>query len=87
MAIDVKTLKKLEPLPAAVGAESLSDDSRLVVLVKLRKGARPPSYLAARARMGDQIFSAEISARDLARVEADPSVESVSVSRKLQLID
>ena len=86
MAVDLKSLKKLESLPASL-CEPRSDDDRLVVLVKLRTGANQPSYLTPRAHMGPQIFSAEISAGDLPRMESDSSIESVSVTRRLPLIE
>jgi len=86
MAVDFKSLKKLESLPASALAQPRGDDDRLVVLVKLRKGATKPSYISPRAHMGPQIFSAEIRASELARIESDPTIESVSISQRLPLI-
>ncbi len=87
MAVDLKSLKKLESLPASALSEPRSDSDRLVVLVKLREGAHQPSYISPRAHMGPQIFSAEICAGDLQRMESDPSIESVSVTQRLPLIE
>jgi hypothetical protein len=85
MAIDFKSLKKLESLPASVQA-GIGNDERLVVLVKLREGASRPSYIVPRAQMGPDIFSAEIRAVDLSRIESDAAVESVSLSRQMPYI-
>jgi hypothetical protein len=84
--MDLKSLKKLESVPASAEA-SRSDDERLLVLVKLHKGAARPGYISPRAEMGPQIFTAEISAGQLASIEADPAIESVSISRRLPLIE
>ena len=84
--MDLKSLKKLESLPASA-ATSRGEDERLLVLVKLHKGAKRPSYIAARAQMGPEIFSAEIEAGQLARIQADPAIESVSISRQLPLVE
>lgn len=86
MAIDFKSLKKLESLPASALAEPRGDDDRLVVLVKLREGATRPSYILPRANIGPEIFSAEIRASELPRIESDPTIESVSISQRLPLI-
>lgn len=87
MPVDLKSLKNLEALPASSLAEPRGDDDRLLVVVKLRAGGRAPAYVSPRAQMGPQIFSAEIRAGELPRITSDPAVESVSVSRKLPLID
>ena len=84
--MDLKSLKKLESMPASAGV-SRGDDERLLVLIKLREGAARPGYISPRAEMGPQIFSAEINAGQLARIESDPAIESVSVSRRLPLIE
>ena len=82
MPIDLRSLKKLDfsaaPAPAA--------GERMVVLVKLREGAARPAYLAARGEFAGNLFSAEVSAEDMAKLEADPAVESVALSRKLPVI-
>lgn len=81
MAIDLKKLRKLESLPASEFVRSRQEDERLVVLVKLRAGSARPEYVAPRGRISDRIFSVEIRAGELRRLEADPAVESVSMSR------
>jgi hypothetical protein len=84
--VDLKSLKKLEPMPASSGV-SRADNERLLVLVKLREGAARPAYISPRAEMGPQIFSAEITAGQLASIESDPAIESVSISQRLPLIE
>jgi hypothetical protein len=86
MAIDPKSLKKLESFPAAAQAMPRDEKERLLVLVRLRDGGRRPDYVISRADVGPQIFSAEISVGDLRRLEADPDVEAVSISRRIPLM-
>ena len=87
MAVDLKSLKKLEALPPAAMAGAPGDDDRFMVLVKLREGAKQPAYILSRAKMGAKIFTGEILAKDLMRIDSDPDIVSVSLSRPLPLID
>jgi hypothetical protein len=87
MPFDFKSLKKLETLPPSAQSGELEDDRRLLVLLKVRESRSPPAYVTPRAQMGPQIFSAEIKASDLKTLESDPDVESVSISKKLPLIE
>jgi hypothetical protein len=80
MNIDLKSLRKLESLPTAQVADG---DAPLLVLVKLRDGAACPDYVTLRAGVSACMFSAEITAATLCRLEADDAVESVAVSRVL----
>ena len=84
--MDLKSLRKLESLPASSQVASASDDERVTVLVKLRKGFARPAYISFRGEISNQIVSADIKVADLALLEADPSVESVSLAGKLPLI-
>lgn len=87
MPVDLKTLKKMESSPASAQSVQRNDGDHLVVLVKLRKGWARPSYVSPRAEMGSEMFSAEVLASDLVRLEADPAVESMSLSRTLPVIE
>jgi hypothetical protein len=87
MSVDLKTFKKLESLPAATLAGSRADNERLVVMVRLRDGAKQPSYILPRAKMGPRILTGEIKASDLVRIESDPDIESVALSRPLPLVE
>lgn len=79
MPTDIKSLRKLEfsvaPLPQG--------NERVLVLVKLRSGAKCPPYLSPRAQITPEMFSVEMAAQELVRLEADPAVESVSLSKRL----
>ena len=46
-------------------------------LVKLHKGGTLPSYVSARAEIGTDMFTAEIRAGDLPRLEDDPVAPAV----------
>ena len=67
-------------------AVSHGADDRLLVLVKLKSGAAAPAYIVPRATIDAQILTAEIMAGDLARIDGDPAVDSVSISRRLPAI-
>jgi len=84
MTIDLKSLRKLESLPASAPTRlGEDDDASLLVLVKLRTGASCPDYVARRGELSDCLFSAEVTASTLVRLEADDAVESVAVSKLL----
>jgi hypothetical protein len=86
MPVDFKTLRKLEtPQPSVLG-RPLNDGERVVVLVKLRDGAKRPSFVTPRTQIAPQIFSAEIDSGELQKLQADPNVESMSLSQTLPLI-
>lgn len=82
MSIDLRSLKKLD----FSAAPSPVSGDRVVVLVKLRAGADKPDYVSARAEITPGLFSAEMSVDVLRRLEADPAVESVALSRQLPTI-
>jgi len=86
MPVNLASLRKLETVPASELANGRSDKDRVVVLVRLHKGASRPEYVAARAEISPEIFSAEMPAGDLRRLEHDPAVASVSLSRDIPLI-
>jgi hypothetical protein len=86
MPIDFKSLKKLESLPASVGAAPLDATRHLLVLVKLTELGQWPDYVTARAKIGPRMFSAEIAGSDLKALESDPNVESVAISRQIPLM-
>jgi len=83
MTIDLKSLRKLEAPSVSAQARECDENERILVLIKLHPGAAPPTYIEPRGQISDQLFSSEILAADLPRLEADPAVESISLSRKL----
>ena len=87
MPIDLSSLTKLETPASSEAAQVRSADERMVVLIKLRHGAPRPTYVKARGDISPAMFSAEIRGADLVRLEKDPAVESMSISRKLSTID
>jgi len=46
-----------------------------------------PSYVTARTDIAAGLVTAEINAGDLHRLQADPAVESMSISRRMSAID
>jgi len=64
------------PLPGA--AETVS------VIVKVAKPGYVPPGFRVRARIDEQMFTADCEGAALGRVDADPDVVSVALSRKLQ---
>jgi hypothetical protein len=85
MPIDLTSLRKLEGAPASAAAAPLEGIVR--VLIKLREGFAHPAYLKPRAHYGPSIFSADIPAEQLPRLESDGAIETVSLSQRLDRID
>jgi hypothetical protein len=83
MPIDLGSLKKLESLPASASLDAADEHALVLVLVKLRQGASCPDYVVLRGGISACVFSAEIEVGQLLRLEADETVESVSVARVL----
>lgn len=86
MPFDFKSLQKLETPSPSVSAKGMDAGARLVVVVKTKEGAQMPSYVNVRSKISAQIFSGEMTAVDLPRLQADPSIESVALSQRLPLI-
>jgi hypothetical protein len=92
MPIDFSSLKKVEGLPAFSqqprhASNGLVRDGRVAVLVKLRQGEQRPSYLTPRAVFGPELFSAELDAEQLSRLDADPAIESIGPPKALPVIE
>jgi hypothetical protein len=85
MPIELGSLKKLD-LPSAP-ASGESERKLVTVLVKLRDGLGLPSYAELLSHYGPQLISAQLRREHLPRLEADPAVESVAVSHRLDRID
>ncbi|MBY6262155.1 hypothetical protein EI613_09520 [Azospirillum sp. 412522] len=84
MPIDLASLRKLESPSARMMAEPLDDAQRIAVIVRLHADAQPPGCLAGGRAIAPGIVTGEIAAADLARLEADPAVRSMALSRPLQ---
>jgi hypothetical protein len=87
MAINLKSLRKVESGPLSRRGLVRDANERVVVLVKLRSGAERPLYIPVRQILSGQFFSSEIPFGDLPLLEADPAVESVALSRTLPVIE
>lgn len=83
MAIDLSKLRKLETPSPSVQSRRPPEEERMVVLVKLRQGSARPGYLVPRSEISAALFSTEVPASTLQRIETDPAVESVSISSRL----
>ena len=59
----------------------------LTAIIKVAEDGYVPEGVTSRARMGERIFTATLSPRDLDRLEKDPRVVSVEPSRRLRSPD
>jgi hypothetical protein len=66
--------------------DPLEDGGDLEVIVKVNEPNYVPDGVAVRAQISDAIFTSVIASDVLQRLEDDPKVESVAVSRKLRTI-
>jgi hypothetical protein len=87
MTIDLKSLRKLEAGSPATLLRERAENELVVVIVKLHAGADRPSYIPLRTRISTQLFSSEIPVSDLQRLESDPAVESIALSRSVPVLD
>lgn len=82
--MDFGSFKKLDVLPDEVFG---LQDGMMRLVVKLRQGAERPAYLPLRAQAGPQIFTTEIAADQLPRLEDDPAILSFKAATRLNRID
>ena len=82
----------VKPSPAKRKRESSprpdpsEDGSDLEVIVKVSEPNYVPDGVVVRAQISDVIFTSTIASDELQRLEDDPKVASVAVSRKLRNI-
>ncbi len=62
-------------------------DQRLEMIVKVNVAGYVPSGVRLRARIDDMLFTCEAPADRLHELEADPRIDSVSVSRPLDIVE
>jgi hypothetical protein len=84
--VDFSSFKKVEGARRP-GKSGAAKTGPVAVIVKLKEGAEQPAYLQARAKFGPRMFTAEIQAEQLERLENDPAVESVSPQKPLSGIE
>jgi hypothetical protein len=87
MAIDLKTLRKVDSGPPSRQIVARDEKERFVIIVKLHEGAELPAYVLVRSMISAQLFTGEVSGADLTRLETDPAVQSVALSRPLAIIE
>ena len=87
MPIDLSSLRKVEGVPEIRQAQPGNAAGPLLVLIKLHKGKQLPTYVAKRGEPAPGFFSAVIPAEYLIKLETDPAVASVAVSRAVNRID
>jgi len=80
--MDFTNLKKLEP--TGPRHQEVDADRLITAVVKVRKANYHPRLLAVRSQIDSCLFTAELKARDLRELEADPLVETVSLAKTLQ---
>jgi hypothetical protein len=66
------------------GAFRSAPDDELTAIIKVAEDGYVPEGVTSRARMGERIFTATLSARDVDRLQKDPRVVSVEPSRRLR---
>lgn len=81
MSVDFSMFTKISG-GAHLLSQTLNPDQWVAVLVKTHTSDRP-DYLTVRTDISSQIFSAEIQADTLLRLEADANVQSFSVSQPI----
>ena len=76
---------------AEVGAQIAPDAKavfdRVEMIVKVNEAGYVPGGVRLRARIDDTLFTCEAPADRLQELEADPRIESVSVSRPLGIVE
>ena len=79
---------KFRKVRGSAALESRSDeDQRLEMIVKVNEAGYVPGGVRLRARIDDTLFTCEAPADRLQELEADPRIESVSVSRPLGIVE
>lgn len=86
MKIQIENLKKLESssLPASPARE---EDETFEAIIKVRKPDYVPPDVKVRAKIDPHMFTVEVAAKELAKLEEDPEVISVALGKKLRVIE
>jgi hypothetical protein len=82
--MDLSQLKKVET-PSPRAQQQVPEDTVLSAILKVRKPGYRPAQVKVRANIGPHMFTGEFLARELAALEQDPQVETVSLNRRLPL--
>jgi hypothetical protein len=88
MRIELDDLKKLElGGSTATAAEQFSPDDIVTAILKVKRRNYVPKEVKLRSRVDDLMFTGELAARELKKVESDNNVVSVAVSKRLRRIE
>jgi hypothetical protein len=79
-----KTTGKAEA-PNKAAAEN-NANAELSVIVYVRSAKYVPGWISVREKITDNIFTADITRADLAKLEADEQITSVSINQRLDPI-
>jgi hypothetical protein len=77
-----RKFQKLEPGGARIAGEP---GGLVNALIKVREAGYRPPHAVVRAELHPYLFTAELMAEDLPSLDADPKVESISLSTPLPL--
>jgi hypothetical protein len=69
------------------GAFLPAPDEEFSAIIKVAEDGYVPEGVTSRARMGERIFTATLSAPDVERLQNDPRVVSIEPSRRLRSPD
>ncbi len=81
--MDLTKLRKLEAPEPSRAARPLT--GVVAAIVKVRSPRYRPPGVTVRSTISETLFTAEFPVETLLQLENDPEIESISVSRKLQL--
>jgi hypothetical protein len=84
MNIKFSDLKKME----LSGASHLPRvvEGKLALIVQLNEGCELPEYVHARCKISSLIYTANVLASDIDRLDKDPAVLSYSVARPMSSV-
>lgn len=83
--IRLDTLRKVQSAGAIKPGEEL--DGSIEAIVKVNRADYTPANITVRARIDPFLFTCEMPADELEKLENDPGVESVALSQKLRTDD
>ena len=80
--MNLSNLRKVESTGARGAARGVSGTA--TAIIKVRRAGYRPAGVQVRGEISDDIFTAEFPAEQLVRLEQDPEILSVALSRPLQ---
>ncbi len=71
------------------GKAASANDAKpeLSVIVYVRSAKYVPDWISVRERITDNIFTADISNAELAKLEADEQITSISINKRLNSLE